>query len=106
MDSQKLLGRRIRSLRQARRLTQERLGERANVDDKYLGAVERGKENPSLLILERIATALEVELVDLFQFAHEETNPKALRKSLDHLLAAADGERLQMACKLLKALLR
>jgi len=106
MDSQKLLGRRIRSLRQARGFTQERLGEKANVDDKYLGAIERGEENPSLLILERIAIALEVELVDLFQFTHQETNPKALRKSLDHLLAAANIEQLQMAFKLLKALLR
>lgn len=106
MDSQKLLGRRIRSLRHARRLTQEQLGEKAKVDDKYLGAIERGRENPSLLVLERIATALGVELVDLFQFAHEETNPKVLRQSLHHLLAAANDEQLQMACKLLKALLR
>lgn len=105
MDTQKLLGKHIRSLRQARRLTQQRLGERANLNYKYLGAVERGEENPSLLVLERIAAALEVELSDLFRFAHEETSPQALRKSLAHLLAAADVERLQMACKLLKALL-
>lgn len=105
MNTQKLLGRRIRSLRQARGLTQQQLGERADLNYKYLGAVERGEENPSLLVLERIATALEVELLDLFRFAHEETNPKALRKSLDRLLAAADTDQLQMACKLLKALL-
>ena len=59
----------------------------------------------SLLVLERIATALKVELLNLFQFAHEETNPKTRRKSLDHLLAAANAEQLQMACKLPKALL-
>jgi transcriptional regulator with XRE-family HTH domain len=105
MDSQKLLGRRIRSLRQARRLTQQQLGERADLNYKYLGAVERGEENPSLLVLEKIATALEIELLGLFHFAHEETNPKALKKSLDHLLAVANVEQLQMACKLLKALL-
>lgn len=105
MNTQKLLGRRIRSLRQTRGLTQQQLGERADLNYKYLGAVERGEENPSLLVLERIAAALEVELPDLFRFTHEETNPKALRKALDRLLATADTDRLQMACKLLKALL-
>jgi transcriptional regulator with XRE-family HTH domain len=105
MDSQKLLGRRIRSLRQTRRLTQQQLGERAHLNYKYLGAMERGEENPSLMVLERIATALEVELVDLFRFAHEETNVKALRKSIDQLLATAGVEHLQMTCKLLRVLL-
>ena len=105
MDSPKLFGQRLRSLRQARGLTQERLGELADLNYKYLGSVERGERNPSLLVLERIAIALEVELSDLFRFAHEETSPKALRTSLDHLLATANVEQLQMACKLLRALL-
>ncbi len=106
MDSQKLLGRHIRSLRQTRGLTQQQLGERADLNYKYLGAIERGEENPSLIVLQRIATALEIELSDLFRFAHEETSPKAIRKSIDHLLTVADTEKLQLACKLLKALLK
>lgn len=106
MDSQKLLGLRVRSLRQARGLTQERLGELADLNYKYLGSVERGEGNPSLVVLERIAVALEVELSDLLRFTHEETDPKALRKSLDHLIATANVEQLQMACKLLAALLK
>jgi transcriptional regulator with XRE-family HTH domain len=105
MDSQKLLGQRIRSLRQARGLTQERLGELADLNYKYLGSVERGEGNPSLLVLERIAVALGVELSDLLRFVHEETNLKTLRKSLDHLLSSANVEQLQLACKLLRALL-
>jgi DNA-binding XRE family transcriptional regulator len=84
----------------------QQLGERADLNYKYLGAIERGEENPSLIVLQRIATAVEIELSDLFRFAHEETSPKALRKSIDHLLAVADTEKLQLACKLLKALLK
>jgi len=106
METQKLVGRRIRSLRQAKGFTQQDLGERAQLNYKYLGALERGEENPSLLVLERIATALAVELLDLFQFAHEETSRKALRKSLNELVAGADAPQLQLACKLLKSLLR
>ncbi len=106
MQTQKLLGRRIRSLRQAKGLTQQQLGERAHLNYKYLGAVERGEENPSLLVLERIATALAVELLDLFHFTHEEPSSKALRQGLNRLLAGAGTAELQMACKLLRALLR
>jgi hypothetical protein len=57
------------------------------------------------LVLEKIATALEMELSDLFRFTYEEINPKALRKSLDHLLVSANVEQLQLAYKLLRALL-
>lgn len=106
MQTQKLVGRRIRSLRTDRGLTQQELGERAELSYKYLGAVERGEENPSLLVLERIAAGLEVELFDIFNFAHEETNPRTLRNALNRLLAGADPAQLQMACKFLRALLR
>ncbi len=106
METQKLLGRRILSLRQARRLTQQELGERAGLNYKYLGAVERGQENPSLVVLERIARGLGVDLVDLFHFAHEETTPKTLRRNVNRLLTGADTGQLQLACKLLKALLK
>ncbi len=106
MQSQKLLGRRIRSLRQARQLTQQELGERACLNYKYLGAVERGEENPSLAVLERIAGGLGVDLADLFHFFHEETSPKAIRRNLSRLLTGADTGQLQLACKLLKALLK
>ena len=106
METQKLLGHRIRSLRQAKRLTQQQLGERAHLNYKYLGALERGEENPSLLVLERIAMALDAELLDLFHFAHEETSPRTLRKTFNRLLAGADAAQLQLACKLLKSLLR
>lgn len=106
MQTQKLVGRRIRSLRHARGLTQQELGERADLSYKYLGAVERGEENPSLLVLERIAAGLGVELLDIFNFAHEETSPRALRTTLNRLLAGADAAQMQLACKFLKALLR
>lgn len=105
METHTLLGRRIRSLRKARGLTQQQLGELADLNYKYLGAVERGEENPSVKVLERIATALEVELIELFRLEHEEANPKVLRKSVETLLARADPEQLQVALKLLKAIL-
>jgi transcriptional regulator with XRE-family HTH domain len=100
-----LFGRRVRSLRKAQGLTQQELADRAGVNYKYLGAVERGEENPSLKIISAISQGLKVELRDLFEVEHEETSPVKLRKKLDGLLKDAGITTLQQAIKLLRALL-
>lgn len=60
-----MLGKRVRSLRQQQGLTQEQLGEKASLDPTYISGIERGVRNPSLLILSRLARALQVQLTDL-----------------------------------------
>lgn len=64
METKELLGRRLKELRRKRGLTQERLAERANLDVKYVGNIERGKENPTVATLERLAGALSVKMVE------------------------------------------
>jgi transcriptional regulator with XRE-family HTH domain len=41
---------------------QEQLAFEAEIDLTYMGAIERGKRNPSLLVMARIAEALSVPL--------------------------------------------
>ena len=105
METQALFGRRLRSLREAQSLTQQELGEKADLSFKYLGAIERGEENPSLKVISKLATALGVELRDLFEFEHEDTSPAQLKKKLNGLLKDADQATLQQAVKLIRALL-
>ncbi len=59
------LGARMKQLRQARRLTQEQLAERAGLSYKFIGEVERGRGNPTLTTLAGISEALGVGLTDL-----------------------------------------
>jgi transcriptional regulator with XRE-family HTH domain len=47
-------------------MTQEQLAFEAEIDLTYLGGIERGKRNPSLLVMARIAEALSVPLPKLF----------------------------------------
>ncbi|OGK83401.1 MAG: hypothetical protein A2W08_02670 [Candidatus Rokubacteria bacterium RBG_16_73_20] len=61
----KFLGQRLRALRKQRSLSQERLGERANLSGKFIGEVERGEKSISMDSLYRVAAALEVPLRDL-----------------------------------------
>ena len=51
----------MRRLRQSAGLTQEQLAFEANIDLTYVGGIERGRRNPSLLVMVRIAAALKVE---------------------------------------------
>lgn len=59
------LGRNVRRLRQQRELTQEQLAFEAEIDLTYVGGIERGKRNPSLMVMARIANALKVPLPKL-----------------------------------------
>ena len=98
------LGRRIRTLRKSKNLTQEQLGVNSGINYKHLGAIERGDENPSLSILEKIADGLGVEILELFRFQHEETDPAKLRKMIADLAKDEKVERLQLILKIINVI--
>ena len=102
-----LLGRRIRSLRKSRDLTQEQLGASCDINYKFIGAVERGEENPSLKTLQKIAEGLGVELFELFRLKHEERDPSKIKRDLLETLNQIEKEdkgKLQLVLKILHAL--
>jgi transcriptional regulator with XRE-family HTH domain len=60
-----VLGKNVRRFRRQKGLTQEELAFEAEIDLTYMGGIERGKRNPSLLVMARIANALGVQLAKL-----------------------------------------
>jgi hypothetical protein len=54
----------------------------------------------------KISKALGVEVADIFAFEHENGNAKELKKTLTALLNDANPERLQMAFKIVKAVIK
>jgi len=60
------LGRRIRKLREQAGISQENLGFLSGLHRTYVGAIERGERNPSVLSLKKLADALKVRVGDLF----------------------------------------
>lgn len=65
MDWPVIIGRNVRRLRQAKGLTQEQLAVDAKLDLTYVGGIERGKRNPSVKVMARIAEALGVAMSEL-----------------------------------------
>ena len=59
-------GARVRELRKARKLSQEAVALRSGLDRSYVGGIERGENNLSLVIIYRLAEALGVEAGELF----------------------------------------
>ncbi|WP_025686054.1 helix-turn-helix domain-containing protein [Paenibacillus maysiensis] len=67
-DLLKLVGARIRNLRKQRGLSQAKLAELSELQDSYIGGIERGERNISLKSIDKITSALEVEPVEIFRF--------------------------------------
>jgi transcriptional regulator with XRE-family HTH domain len=62
----RLFGATVRRLREQRGWSQEVLAERAEMNAGHIGFIERGDNVPTLTSILRFATALEVEVSDLF----------------------------------------
>lgn len=63
----RIIGIRITKLREKRGWTRYRLAKQSGVSYSYLTALEEGDHSPSLDVLEKIASGLEIELVDLLK---------------------------------------
>ena len=66
-----IVGKNVRNLRLSASLTQERLAQEAEIDLTYVSGIERGKRNPSLLVMARLAKALGVHPRDFLDTSIE-----------------------------------
>src|SRR5216683_4809058 len=72
------LGKRVRLLRNLRGMTRKMVAREADVSERHLAQLEAGEGNVSIVLLRRIAAALNVSLVELFTPESEETSEKQL----------------------------
>jgi putative transcriptional regulator len=62
------LGKRIKGIRLQKKISQTEIAYRCGFDKSNYNTIEAGKRNPTLVSLLKIAKALDVALVDLFDF--------------------------------------
>lgn len=60
MKIQARLGQNVRRLREAKGWSQEDYADRAGIHRTYVSDIERGKRNPTVSVVEKLAKALEV----------------------------------------------
>ncbi len=70
MDSkvQREVGKKLKAVREKKDLTQVEVATKADVNVNYYARIERGEENPSLDILQRIIKALKVKSSEILPF--------------------------------------
>ncbi|GGC82406.1 hypothetical protein GCM10011508_07170 [Flavobacterium lutivivi] len=60
-------GEKVRELRVSKNLSQEQLADLANVHRTYIGMVERAEKNITLVNIEKISKALNVNIIELLK---------------------------------------
>lgn len=98
---QEVAGKNIRLFRQTKGLTQEKLAELVNVSSSYIGYLERGLRAPSLDLLARIGTALEVEPTVLLYSTLDDSDPTL--KKLNALLAGKNPKSINFVYEVARA---
>ena len=63
----KMFAQRVRTLREAQGISQEKLAENSGLHRTYIGMVERLERNPSLVCIHKIANGLGVHVIELFK---------------------------------------
>ncbi|MGE7934598.1 helix-turn-helix domain-containing protein [Viridibacillus arvi] len=80
----KLVGNELRKIRIKQGLTLEELANKTDLDYSYLGKIERGDQNITLLTLEKIIDALNISLITLFNLNEvSENNDSFLNQILE-----------------------
>ena len=67
MDIKQEFGKRLNQLRKEKKMSQEHLAELSELNRPYISAIEQGKRNVSIEVIEKLAQALEIEIREFFK---------------------------------------
>ncbi|PQP84182.1 XRE family transcriptional regulator [Paenibacillus sp. PCH8] len=81
-ELRQLIGTRIRAIRNAKGLTQQKLADIAGLDYRYIGALERGERNFSIDTLEKVLVALDVSINELMYLENKTNSVEILRREV------------------------
>ena len=67
MDIRQRLGHNVRRLRETKGWSQEEYADRAGIHRTYVSDIERGRRNPTITVVEKLAAPLEVPTGELLR---------------------------------------
>ena len=97
--TKELIAKRIKQIRKSRGLTQAELAELIGRDTKHISKLEIAGSYPSIDTLDRIATALNVEIKEFFNFDSLK-DKEYLQKEFRKIAAGSDEKLLQVLYKI------
>jgi len=105
MKLKKLLGARIKELRNGRGLSQEQLAERLEIDTKHLSRLETGVNAPTIDRLELIASVLDVDVHSLFEYGHLDSRCEQV-SGIEEMLKQLDENDVKFVYRIVRSLLK
>lgn len=104
MNVKKLLGQRIKELRTAKRLKQSELAEAIGIEPRSISKIESGAHFPKDTHLNNIASVLDVEIKDLFDFSTLPEEKQDLINAINKILNNTDKNKLKTYYQILRDL--
>ena len=95
-DIAKIIGQRIRNYRTQKELSQEKLAELAGCHPTYIGQLERGEKNATLESVEKIASAMDISLSELFDKLGKSGSNNIAAKCYDLVASKNEAEQKQL----------
>ncbi len=95
-DIAKIIGQRIRNYRTKKGLSQEKLAELAGCHPTYIGQLERGEKNATLESVEKIASAMDISLSELFDKLGKSGSNNIAAKCYDLVASKNEAEQKQL----------
>ena len=95
-DIAKIIGQRIRNYRTQKGLSQEKLAELAGCHPTYIGQLERGEKNATLESVEKIASAMDISLSELFDKLGKSGGDNIAAKCYDLVASKNEAEQKQL----------
>lgn len=102
MDNKKLLGKRIKEIRKYKGYTQEQLSEMIDIETSSLSGIESGRFFPSLHVLDKMSSVLEVDLIEFFKFSTVDI-PQDIDTELEKIIRSQDNNNKILIYKILKS---
>jgi len=100
----------LRPMRKSRKMTLKDVADRAGCTSAYISQLEKGRANPSIATLKRIASVFDVKIVDFF-LDNEEDDEVVVRKDqrktmgfnlgyaiIESLMKTTENKRMQALC--------
>lgn len=95
-DIAKIIGQRIRNYRTQKGLSQEKLAELAGCHPTYIGQLERGEKNATLESVEKISSAMDISLSELFDKLGKSGGDNIAAKCYDLVASKNEAEQKQL----------
>lgn len=99
------LGQRLKQVRRLGGMSQDQAAELAGISGKYLGEIERGEANATVIVLAKLADALQIELPELLSFGHVDTRENLIKK-INALIEGIPDEELAKIYRAIVAIIK